>query len=209
MPTAYLILENGAVFEGVFFGAQGDVTGEIVFTTGMTGYLETLTDPSYYGQMVVQTFPLIGNCGVIPADFESTAVSAKAYIVKHPCQAPSNFRSEGSLDAFLKARGVTGLCGIDTRALTRHLRMRGVMNGAITTDTPTPERKNALLKEIALGLRGKEMTAELIEETAQAISDFIRPIDDNRTTAEYRTDVAKVIALDAIADAFLSSGGTL
>jgi carbamoyl-phosphate synthase small subunit len=135
--TAYLILENGITFEGKFFGKQGEVTGEIVFTTGMTGYLETLTDPSYYGQIVLQTFPLIGNYGIIPPDFESAAVSACAYIVKHPCQNPSNFRSEGSLDAFLKERSVIGIYGIDTRALTKIIRENGVMNGRITSVKPT------------------------------------------------------------------------
>ena len=135
--TAYLTLENGMSFEGKYFGAEGEVTGEIVFTTGMTGYLETLTDPSNYNQIVLQTFPLIGNCGVIPSDFESAAVYAGAYIVKHPCQTPSNFRSEGSLDAFLRERGVVGLCGIDTRALTKIIRENGVMSGRITSTKPT------------------------------------------------------------------------
>jgi len=131
--TAYLILENGVVFEGISFGARGDATGEVVFATGMTGYLETLTDPSYYGQIVLQTFPLIGNYGVIPPDFESNSVGVRAYIIKRPCQNPSNFRSEGTLDAFLREQGIVGLCGIDTRAMTRIIRKKGVMNGKITT----------------------------------------------------------------------------
>ena len=134
---AYLVLENGAVFEGESFGAQGIIVGEVVFTTGMTGYLETLTDPSYYGQIVIQTFPLIGNYGVIPLDFESSDPVMKAYIVKHPCQTPSNFRSEGTLDTFLMERGIIGLCGIDTRALTKIIRNNGVMNGKITISAPT------------------------------------------------------------------------
>ncbi|WP_461256617.1 carbamoyl phosphate synthase small subunit [Treponema sp. R80B11-R83G3] len=135
--TAYLVLENGTVMKGEYFGAQGEITGEVVFATGMTGYLETLTDQSYYGQIVLQTFPLIGNYGVIPPDFESANVGARAYIVKHPCKNPSNFRSEGTLDAFLKERGITGLYGIDTRALTRIIRENGVMNGKITSAPPT------------------------------------------------------------------------
>jgi len=106
---AYLILENGTIFEGKSFGAVGEVVGEIVFTTAMTGYLETLTDPSYYGQIVVQTFPLIGNYGVIPADFESKQPHLKAYIVKDWCQEPSNFRCEGDLDTFLKQTGIIGV----------------------------------------------------------------------------------------------------
>ena len=134
---AYLILENGKVFEGSSFGFQGDITGEIVFTTGMTGYLETLTDQSYYGQIVLQTFPLIGNYGIIPSDFESSSVGTRAYIVKHPCQTPSNFRSEGNLDTFLKEHGIIGLYGIDTRTLTKIIRESGVMNGKITASPPT------------------------------------------------------------------------
>jgi carbamoyl-phosphate synthase small subunit len=141
MP-AYIILENGMTFQGESFGARGEVTGEIVFTTGMTGYLETLTDQSYYGQIVLQTFPLIGNYGVIPSDFESPSVGPKAYIAKQPCQNPSNFRSEGNLDAFLKERGIVGMCGIDTRALTKIIRENGVMNGKITTKPPSEDDRS-------------------------------------------------------------------
>ncbi|WRS27695.1 carbamoyl phosphate synthase small subunit [Oscillospiraceae bacterium MB08-C2-2] len=130
--AACLILENGAVFEGIAFGAWKETIGEVVFTTGMTGYLETLTDPSYYGQIVVQTFPLIGNYGIIPADFESNAPRCRGYIVGEWCQAPSNFRQEGTLDTFLKGWGIPGLWGIDTRALTKMIREKGVMNGKIT-----------------------------------------------------------------------------
>ncbi len=133
----YLVLENGAYFAGSAFGAQADdVVGEVVFTTGMTGYLETLTDPSYYGQMVVQTFPLIGNYGVIPQDFESNGVSLCAYIVRQWCQYPSNFRNGGDIDTFLKERGIPGLAGIDTRALTRMLRENGTLNGMLTAQQP-------------------------------------------------------------------------
>ena len=133
MQKAYLILENGTIFEGKSFGCEGETVGEIVFTTGMTGYVETLTDPSYYGQIVVQTFPLIGNYGVIASDAESDGCHLKGYIVREWCQEPSNFRCEGVLDTFLKKNGVIGLCGIDTRALTRIVREYGVMNGKIVT----------------------------------------------------------------------------
>ena len=128
----YLILEDGTVFQGVPFGAAEETVGEVVFTTAMTGYLETLTDPSYYGQIVVQTFPLIGNYGVIPADFESGAPRLRGYIVREWCQEPSNFRCAGGLDAFLKEKGIVGLSDIDTRALTRIVREHGVMNGRIS-----------------------------------------------------------------------------
>lgn len=128
----YLVLENGMVFTGEAFGASGEVVAEIVFNTAMTGYIETLTDKSYTGQAVVQTFPLIGNYGVISEDAESDSVSVSAYIVREHCQVPSNFRSGGDLDSYLKQTGTVGLCGIDTRALTRILREHGTMNGCIT-----------------------------------------------------------------------------
>ena len=134
MKKAYLILENGTIFEGSSFGYSGEAVGEIVFTTSMTGYLETITDPSYYGQIVVQTFPLIGNYGVIPSDFESDEPHINGYIVKNCCQEPSNFRSEGSLGDFLCEHKIVGLCDIDTRALTRIVREHGVMNGKIVTE---------------------------------------------------------------------------
>ena len=139
MKTAYLILENGVVFKGQAFGAEKQTLGEIVFTTAMTGYLETLTDPSYYGQIVLQTFPLIGNYGVIPEDFESARIALSAYIVKYPCELPSNFRSMENLDTLLKKSGVPGLCGIDTRMLTKIIRSSGVLNGKITYAEPTEE----------------------------------------------------------------------
>ncbi len=129
---AYLILENGKVFEGKSFGAKGTVIAEVVFATGMTGYLETLTDKSYYGQMVVQTFPLIGNYGIIRSDFESKNIHMSAYIVNQWCEEPSNFRSGGNLDAFLMEQQIVGLYDIDTRALVRIIRENGVMNGMIT-----------------------------------------------------------------------------
>lgn len=142
--SVYLTLQDGQVFAGKSFGAVADVTGELVFTTGMVGYLETLTDPSYYGQIVLQTFPLIGNYGVIPADFESKFPHLKAYIVKDWCQDPSNFRCEGNLDAFLKANNIPGLYGVDTRAITRIVREHGVMNARISSKPLTREEIAAL-----------------------------------------------------------------
>ena len=135
MPqNAYLVLENGKVFQGKYFGAVRDVIGEIVFTTSVVGYLETLTDKSYYGQIVVQTFPLIGNYGVIPSDFESDKSEIKAYVIKQLCDYPSNFRSEGKLEDYFVKNNMTGMYGIDTRALTKVIRENGVMNGIITSN---------------------------------------------------------------------------
>lgn len=128
----YLTLQNGKQFVGYRFGADGDVVGELVFTTGMTGYVETLTDPSYYGQIVTQTFPLIGNYGVTP-DSESKKPWVSAYIVREKCDAPSNFRCEKTLDEYLKQNGIVGVYGIDTRMLTEIVREAGVMNAAITS----------------------------------------------------------------------------
>ncbi len=132
---AFLILADGTVFEGTSIGATGSTIGETVFTTGMTGYLETLTDPSYYGQIVTQTFPLIGNYGNIPQDYESKKSWVRGYIVRELCDQPSNFRCSGQLNDFLKAQGIIGICGIDTRALTKRLRESGVMNGMIVSGT--------------------------------------------------------------------------
>ena len=149
---AYLILANGRVFRGVSVGCPGTTIGEVVFATGMVGFEETLTDPSYYGQIITQTYPLIGNYGMNSEDVESTKIWARGYIVREACKTPSNFRSEETLDAFLKKNGIIGIEGIDTRSLTRTLRESGVMNGAITTEfdpDAEPEKKAALLPEIA------------------------------------------------------------
>ena len=135
MKKGYLILQDGQVFEGVRFGAETDTVGELVFTTGMCGYVETLTDPSYAGQIVMQTYPLIGNYGIIREDFEG-ACCVKGYVVREYCDTPSNFRTDCDLDAYLKEQSVPGLCGVDTRELTRIIREHGVMNAAICDEIP-------------------------------------------------------------------------
>lgn len=132
---AYLVLEDGTVYEGESFGADRDSIGELVFTTGMCGYIETLTDESYYGQIVMQTFPMIGNYGVIEDDFEGDC-SVKGYVVREKCEQPSNFRCQKTLDEFLKEKNIPGICGIDTRAITKKIREHGVMNAIITSSVP-------------------------------------------------------------------------
>ena len=132
---AYLVLSNGTVFEGKRIGAHVDRIGELVFTTGMEGYLETLTDPSYYGQIVTQTFPLIGNYGVIEEDFEGNS-TLFGYIVRELCDTPSNFRSAYPLNDYLVAKGIPGLCGVDTREIVRITREEGVMNAMICDEVP-------------------------------------------------------------------------
>ncbi len=164
----FLILENGKVFEGKGFGAEKDVVGEIVFTTAMTGYLETLTDPSYYGQVVIQTFPLIGNYGVIPSDFESVSPALKAYIVRNRCQEPSNFRCEGILDTFLKNSGIPGVYDVDTRALTRIVREYGVMNCKITSTLDNLEKDLEEIKAYKVVNAVKSVTPkEITKEDAK------------------------------------------
>ncbi len=148
MSKAYLILADGTVFEGSAIGAKGRTIGETVFTTGMTGYMETLTDPSYFGQIVTQTFPLIGNYGVESADMESKKSWVKGYIVRELCDGPSNFRCQGDLNSFLKAEGIAGICGIDTRALTKKLRESGVMNGMLISGEEMPPLSDDLLQKI-------------------------------------------------------------
>src|SRR5262249_43434900 len=130
---AILALEDGTIFEGQSLGAPGRAYGEVVFNTGMTGYQEILSDPSYAGQMVTLTYPLIGNYGVNEDDFESRRVQVEGFIVREAAETPSNWRSGQPLDAFLKEKGIVAIRGVDTRALTRLLRVRGVMMGALST----------------------------------------------------------------------------
>ncbi len=151
MEKAYLVLRNGMVFEGSRFGAEGSAIGELVFTTGMGGYIETLTDPSYAGQIILQTFPLIGNYGMIETDFEGSC-AARGYVVREWCDAPSNFRCEYDLDTFLKKQGICGICGIDTRLVTRIIRESGVMNAMICSEVPedlTPVEQYAVAGVVA------------------------------------------------------------
>ena len=130
----YICLANGDIFEGKSFGAKGEVLGELVFTTGMGGYIETLTDPSYYGQIVMQTFPLIGNYGFIEEDQESEKSAVSAYIVREYCKEPSNFRCGYTLEKYLENNNIVGVYDVDTREITKTIREYGVMNAVITDD---------------------------------------------------------------------------
>lgn len=130
---AKLALSDGTIFTGSAFGADGEVYGEVVFNTSMTGYQEILTDPSYCGQIVAMTYPQIGNYGINPEDVESGGIAARGFIVRELCGTPSNFRSQKSLEDYLAEHNVIGLEGIDTRALVRRLRVRGVMTGVLST----------------------------------------------------------------------------
>jgi len=136
---ALLVLEDGRTFRGESFGAEGDTVGEAVFATGMTGYQETLTDPSYHRQVVVMTAPHVGNTGVNDDDPESGRIWVAGYVVRDPARVPSSWRSRRTLDDELRAQGVVGISGVDTRALTRHLRERGAMRVGISTTTADPD----------------------------------------------------------------------
>ena len=139
MTHAHLVLADGTIYTGTAFGASGTSVGEVVFNTGMTGYQEILTDPSYAGQLVALTYPIIGNYGVNADDFESKRVQVSGFIVKELADAPSNWRSTGTLDSFLKTHNVVGIAGLDTRALTQKLRSVGVMMGAISSEESPAE----------------------------------------------------------------------
>lgn len=154
----YICLENGQTFKGYSFGATKEVIGELVFTTGMCGYIETLTDPSYYGQIVMQTFPLIGNYGIINEDKESNKPYVSAYIVREKCDKPSNFRYDEDLDTFLKENNIPGVYGVDTREITKIIRESGVMNAFITTNPKNADYEK--IKEYKIVDAVKSVSAE-------------------------------------------------
>jgi carbamoyl-phosphate synthase small subunit len=161
--SAVLVLEDGRTFRGESFGAEGETFGEAVFSTGMSGYQETLTDPSYHRQVVVMTAPHIGNTGMNDEDPESSRIWVAGYVVRDPARIPSNWRSRRSLDSALRDQGVVGISGVDTRALTRHLRERGAMRVGISTTETDPA---ALLDRV---LSSAQMAgSELAEEVSTA-----------------------------------------
>ena len=161
---AVLALEDGTIFIGSSFGAEGEVIGEIVFNTGMTGYQEVLTDPSYCGQIVTMTYPLIGNYGVNLDDIESKKPQVKGFIVRELCRTPSNWRSVEDIDEYLKRFGIIGIEGIDTRALTRILRDKGTMKGIISTqkDFELSQRLPQILSYVIKDPVGSVTTKEVL-----------------------------------------------
>jgi carbamoyl-phosphate synthase small subunit len=164
MPAqALLVLEDGRIFRGTSYGAEGTTLGEAVFTTGMTGYQETLTDPSYARQLIVQTAPHIGNTGVNQADNESTRIWAAGYVVRDAARRPSNWRSEGTLDDELRAQGIVGIQGVDTRAITRHLRERGAMKAGIFSGADASRPEAELLADVAAqpSMEGLQLAEEV------------------------------------------------
>lgn len=160
---AFLILEDGSVFTGESIGAQKEIISEIVFNTGMTGYLEVLTDPSYAGQSVVMTYPLIGNYGICHEDMESEKPWADGFIVRELSRMPSNFRSQESIQSFLIRNDIPGIAGIDTRALVKILRNKGTMNGMITT------REIPVTEELLDRIRRYRVTGVVARTTGKSI----------------------------------------
>lgn len=162
MEKAYIVLEDGTVFEGKRFGSSQNMIGELVFSTGMCSYTETLTDPSYAGQIVMQTFPLIGNYGVIHEDFEGKS-AVRGYVVREYSKTPSNFRSDGEINDFLIANGIPGIYGIDTRELTKIIRERGVMNAYICDEVPADlsEIKNYKIENAVESVTSKDFETYL------------------------------------------------
>src|SRR5262245_10579982 len=163
--VAKLALEDGTVFTGRGFGASGETLGEVVFNTSMTGYQEVLTDPSYTGQIVTMTYPLIGNYGTTKEDRESSRVQVAGFIVRELTRIPSNFRSDRDLDGYLKDSGVVGIEGIDTRALVRRLRVRGAMNGILSTQDLDDA---SLVKKARAfpGMEGRDLVSEVVPKKA-------------------------------------------
>jgi carbamoyl-phosphate synthase small subunit len=163
MTTAKLALEDGTVYTGRAFGATGEKLGEVVFNTSMTGYQEVLTDPSYKGQIVTMTYPLIGNYGTTAEDQESDAVQVEGFVVRELTRIPSNFRSHRDLDTYLQASNVTGIEGIDTRALVRRLRVRGAMNGVLSTDDLDDASLVAKAKAFP-GMAGRDLVSAVVPD---------------------------------------------
>jgi len=182
MTEAFLVLEDGRVFRGESYGAVGETVGEIVFNTGMTGYQETLSDPSYRRQIVTMTAPHIGNTGVNVEDFESSKFWVAGYVVRDPARVPSNWRSTATLDETLAAQNVVGISGVDTRALTRHLRERGAMRAAIASGNgpvgPADIERLLVRVQAAPSMAG----ADLANEVTTSKTYVVPPIGEKKFT---------------------------
>ncbi len=193
LPPAVLVLEDGRIFRGRAYGAVGETFGEAVFSTGMTGYQETLTDPSYHRQVVVMTAPHVGNTGVNDEDPESARIWVAGYVVRDPARTPSNWRSRRSLDEELIAQGVVGIQGIDTRALTRHLRERGAMRVGIFSGNALSD-EGTMLAEVR---QAPEMTgASLYEEAATDEAYVVPALGPNGAAVPVGTARFTVAAVD-------------
>jgi len=180
---AKLALANGSVFSGTGFGASGEIHGEVVFNTSMTGYQEILTDPSYNGQIVTMTYPLIGNYGINSDDVESKGLFLRGFIVRELCEEPSNFRSTESLDSYLQRNNIIGLQGIDTRALVRQIRIDGAMKGIISTEDLDDTSLVQKAKDGA-SLVGADLACEVMPDCS---SDWTSPLADLGRPADFES----------------------
>ena len=180
IAPALLVLEDGTVFRGRAYGAVGETFGEAVFTTGMSGYQETLTDPSYHRQVVVQTAPHIGNYGVNDDDAESRRIWVAGYVVRDPSRVSSNWRAQRTLDDDLEAQGIVGICDVDTRAITRHLRERGAMRVGVFSGESAALPVATLLERV---LASPEMVgASLVDEVSVDVEEVIPAVGEKRFT---------------------------
>lgn len=194
-PPALLVLTDGTTFQGWSFGATGTTLGEVVFNTGMTGYQEVLTDPSYCGQIVTFTYPELGNTGVNPEDEESAKPQVKGAIARNICYHPSNWRSSQSLPDYLKQHGVLGIYGIDTRALTRKIRSVGAMNGIISTEILDPAELLERLQE-APSMAGLNLVREVTTQQVYEWSDSTQSVWEFRPEDAVTTEPLTVVAID-------------
>ena len=198
---AFLILEDGTVFEGKSIGAKKEIISEIVFNTSMTGYLEVLTDPSYAGQAVTMTYPLIGNYGICYQDMESKKGWPDGFIVRELSRMPSNFRSEDTVQSFLEKNDIPGICSIDTRALTKILREKGTMNGMITTN------ENYNLDEILPKLREYKVTGVVKKVSCDSVEKYVPgDISSEKVTADKNVAVIDVGTKKNIVRCLLNRG---
>jgi carbamoyl-phosphate synthase small subunit len=195
-PPAKLALEDGTIYSGRAFGAEGETYGEVVFNTSMTGYQEILTDPSYCGQIVTMTYPLIGNYGINADDVESGKLSIRGFLVRELCETPSNYRSTDSLAGYLQRANVIGLEGIDTRALVRRLRVRGAMTGVLSTidlDDDSLVRKAQTRPSIV----GQDLVQEVMPHQSFEWTEGLSPLHHFAPTAEsHSTSTPHVVAID-------------
>jgi carbamoyl-phosphate synthase small subunit len=193
MAIAKLALEDGTVYMGAAFGASGESFGEVVFNTSMTGYQEVLTDPSYKGQIVAMTYPLIGNYGITSEDRESRRIQVEGFIVRELAQTPSNYRSQQSLNDYLAQNGIIGLERIDTRSLVRRLRVRGVMTGVLST-TDLDDASLVHKARTQPSIVGRDLVREVVPERAFEWKEgFVSPL---ATHMPARTGAKRVVALD-------------
>ena len=193
MTKATLLLEDGTLFEGKAFGARGRQCGEVVFNTAMSGYQEILTDPSYHEQIVAMTYPLIGNYGTNPEDWESRRIFAAGFVVKENCPYPSNWRNGATLDEYLTASGIVGIEGIDTRRLVRHIRIEGAMRGIISSAELDTEKLGAKLRRYP-GLVGRDIVKNVTVRKPYAWSEGV--IDVLRDEQDLPEPQYKVVAID-------------